>query len=154
MNDRSEFEDLGLPPDLAELDAELSSLTYEERPSFGPELEAELAREWARMPRQAPVMPRRHLAAAAAVALLAVGLGVPQARASLVRLVNAIQGNVAEASSPAPMNPAALPLLQFDPEQVNQCVYYILPLQPHTYLPIAISYFLRLMHKPNQSQCL
>ncbi len=118
MNDRSEFEDLGLPPDLAELDAELSSLRYEERPSFGPELEAELVREWARMPRQAVLMPRRHLAAAAVVALFAVGLGVPQARASLVRLVNAIQGNTAQASSPTPDNPAALPLLRFDPPEV------------------------------------
>jgi len=118
MNDRPELERLDLPPDLAELDAELSSLRYEERPSFGPELEAELAREWARMPQHTAVMPRRHLAAAAVVALLAVGLGVPQARASLVRLVNAIQGSTAEASSPAPSDPGTIPLLPFEPPVV------------------------------------
>ena len=37
------FEDLELPDDLKALEKELSSIRYEERPSFGPELEAELA---------------------------------------------------------------------------------------------------------------
>ena len=46
MNDRFDFDGAGLPEDVAGLDAELSSIRYEERPSFGPELRAELAREW------------------------------------------------------------------------------------------------------------
>ncbi|HIE94792.1 MAG TPA: hypothetical protein EYQ83_18745 [Acidobacteria bacterium] len=58
-----------LPDELRSLDEELSSIRYEERPSFRPELEAELAREWSRLQiRRRPSF--RPLAAAAVVALL------------------------------------------------------------------------------------
>ena len=64
----------GLPPELAELDTELAGILLDERPSFGPELRNELAREWKR--------PRtrargggwvRHAMAACVVALMGVG---------------------------------------------------------------------------------
>ena len=44
MTHPSESTPPSLPPGLAELDAELAAIRIEERPSFGPELEAELAR--------------------------------------------------------------------------------------------------------------
>ena len=76
------------------MDEELSSIRYEERPSFRPEFEAELAREWSRLQiRRRPSF--RPLAAAAVVALLLTA-GVPSARASLVRLIGALDGGEAE----------------------------------------------------------
>ncbi len=113
MNDRFQDEDLLRSRELVELDAELSSLRYEERPSFGPELEAELARAWPRI--LARRTPKVHeLAAAAAVVLLLVGVGVPQARASLVRFVTGLQVEHAT-PSPTPSAPQTLPLLPFAP---------------------------------------
>lgn len=112
MKDRSEFEGLELPPELAELDAELSSIAYEERPSFGPELHAELCRRWA-----AGVSPRRNrfrpLMAAGVAGLLMVGLGVPSARAALVRFVDdVLQPDVAaEESLRGTPTPTAGPFL-------------------------------------------
>jgi TonB family protein len=110
-----EFDGSRLPPELAELDTELSSLRYEERPSFGPELEAELAREWRRVEgkRRLPVRP---LLAASVVGLLMVGFGVPSARASLVRLVGALQGGEPEEVEQAPSAPSArsLPAFPFE----------------------------------------
>ncbi|MFV2006282.1 MAG: TonB family protein [Longimicrobiales bacterium] len=100
---------LDLPPELAPLDRELSSITIEERPSFGPELEAELEREWA-----SPVAKRRfrpaHAIAAGLGALMIAGLSAPQARASIARLFNladepeadAIQVTVPERPIPIP----------------------------------------------------
>jgi len=90
MTDRYQDEELPLPPELAELDAELSSIRYEERPSFGPELEAELARQWPRI-RQHRARRAPKLAAAAVLALLLAAVGVPQARASLARFVTRLQ---------------------------------------------------------------
>lgn len=55
--DRKNIREPVLPPELAGLDAELSSLRYEERPSFGPELEAELAREWMSLRGRRPCTP-------------------------------------------------------------------------------------------------
>ena len=46
MSDRNDFEEHQLPDYLRVLDEELSSISYEERPSFGPELRAELAGAW------------------------------------------------------------------------------------------------------------
>jgi protein TonB len=81
---------LVLPDDLKSLDAELSSIRYEERPSFGPELEGELAKAWlTRTPAQRPWA--RRLAVAAVIALLLVGTTVPSARASLVRFIGTLQ---------------------------------------------------------------
>jgi TonB family protein len=92
MNDRSHDENPALPPDMAELDAELSSIRYEERPSFGPELEAELAREWLDV-RARPPLSVHALVAAALAGLLLVSVAVPQARASLVRFVTRLQSD-------------------------------------------------------------
>jgi TonB family protein len=114
MNDRQDLEGIGVPPDLAAIHAELSSLSYEERPSFQPELEAELAREWVRISTHPPTSSRRHLAAAAVIALLLVGLSVPGARASLVRLVSAIQGPPAEVAGPLQPDPGTPPAITVD----------------------------------------
>jgi len=86
MSDHSDIEELFLSDDLKALDEELRSIRYEERPSFGPELRAELARIWAEEPRRRPPA-FRYLAAAAIAGLLLVGASVPSARASLVRLL-------------------------------------------------------------------
>lgn len=80
----------GLPAELAELDQELSHISPEERPSFGPELRNELAREWAR-----PTAPRsnpwiRHALAACLAGVAVVGISVPPARASIVQGVQRI----------------------------------------------------------------
>ncbi len=109
MNDRSNNEDdLALPPDLAELAAELSSLRYEERPSFGPELEAELAREWSTA-RTRRGVSLRSLAAAAAIVLLMILAGVPQARASLVRFVTRLEIDRPAPSQASPSPPSVRP---------------------------------------------
>ena len=64
MTDPFRIGDNDVTDDLRALDAELSSIQYEERPSFAPELRAELADEWAAMPARRPSGVRRHLAAA------------------------------------------------------------------------------------------
>lgn len=102
MSDKHEDEGLPLPPDMAELDAELSSIRYEERPSFGPELEAELVREW-RNVRVGRRLPTHALIAAGTAALLLVSVAVPQARASLVKFVTRLQ--VARAPTEQPVRP-------------------------------------------------
>ena len=99
-----------LPPELAELDRELASIQIHERPSFAPELKAELERAWAR-----PRLGRRHRvgqAMAAAVATLMFGgLLVPQARASLGRMLPwyrveaSVEGTIPE---PEPVRPTAV----------------------------------------------
>ena len=77
-----------LPPELDRLHEELASLDIVERPSFGPELQAELERAWSelRARRAARSHWRRPVAIAATAAALVL-VTVPQARASLVRLV-------------------------------------------------------------------
>lgn len=108
MTDRYEFPTGRLPEPLERLDAELSSIRYEERPSFAPELEAELAREW-QVLRGRSRRPVRELMVAGLAALLLVGMGVPSARAALVRIAEAlgvVQPKAAPASpvgQPAPM---------------------------------------------------
>ncbi len=87
MKDSNAHERGRLPEDLRALDAELSSIRYEERPSFGPELRAELARALAEGEIARPGPVRRYLAAAVVAALLVGGAAVPSARASLVRLM-------------------------------------------------------------------
>ncbi len=99
MNDRHEDESLPLPPDMAELDAELSSIRYEERPSFGPELEAELVRAWRTVRVRRPV-PIHALVAAGMAALLLVSVAVPQARASLIRFVTKLKVDREPATQP------------------------------------------------------
>ncbi len=119
MTDRSRFDGEGLPPDLAELDAELSSIRYEERPSFGPELRAELGREWVEERSGSPGAHGRHLLAAGVAGLLMIGLGVPSARASLARWVQSLREEPAVAERPVPPSPLlgqGIPALQFAPE--------------------------------------
>ena len=82
-----------LPPELRELDRELSAIRIEERPSFGPELEGELLAEWQRAPtnsRRTFWPGRRALLAACMACLMVAGLAVPSARASVARLVRTV----------------------------------------------------------------
>lgn len=79
--------------EMRELHAELSKVRITERPSFGPELEAELARRWREMrsrrhPRFAGSRPRT-FALAASVVLMLGALSVPPARGAIVRLLRA-----------------------------------------------------------------
>ena len=104
MTDIFDFPSGDLPDDLEALDAELSSIRYEERASFVPELRAELARAWEEEPARRRAARRRHLAVAATVALLLGGASVPSARASLVRLIDVF--------APAPV---AVPELDLTP---------------------------------------
>lgn len=98
--DRSNHDDFSLPADLRALDEELSSIRYEERPSFGPELRAELAAQWAREPKQRPVAMRRHLVAATLAALLVGGASVPSARASFIRLIGQLNPEPVSVEAP------------------------------------------------------
>ena len=83
-----------LPEELAELDAELSQIFMEERPSFGPELRNELAREWNRPRTPAQYRWVRHALAACLAAVIGVGLAVPPARASLAGGIDRILGSL------------------------------------------------------------
>jgi TonB family protein len=94
------FDDMGLPDDLRALDEELLSLRYEERPSFGPELRAELAEQWATQDRRRPSALRRHFVAATIVGLLVGGAAVPSARASLIRLIGGLDSTPIEVEAP------------------------------------------------------
>jgi len=90
MTEPFHHEGMELPDDLKALDAELASIRYEERPSFGPELRAELARAHAEEPVSPPSFGlRRGLVAAGLAAILVGTAAVPSARASLVRLFDA-----------------------------------------------------------------
>jgi TonB family protein len=95
-----------MSPEIAELEAELSGIRYEERPSFAPELEADLAREWAALQGRR-YWPVRQLLAAGFAGLLMAGLGVPSARAALVRFVDSLVAD-GEVAVSAPFEPAAL----------------------------------------------
>jgi TonB family protein len=107
MMDRSRFDAHELPPDLAELDAELSSIRYEERPSFGPELQAELGRIWVEEGGRSAGTQGRHLLAAGVAGLLMIGLGAPTARASLTRWVQSLRQEPTVAPRPVPTPPPA-----------------------------------------------
>ncbi|MCG6987674.1 MAG: TonB family protein [Gemmatimonadetes bacterium] len=102
MNDRSDSEGMEVPREMAELREELESIRYEERPSFGPELEAELVREWAQLGHGRRWDFKPLLLAASIAALLLVAVGVPSARAALVRLVDVVQTRVIQAAKPRP----------------------------------------------------
>jgi len=90
MTDPFGIEDDNLTDDLRALDDELSSIQYEERPSFAPELRAEMAEAWATMPRRRSSALGRNVAAAIFAALLVGGASVPSARASFVRLIGGL----------------------------------------------------------------
>ena len=89
----------GLPKELAELDQELARISPEERPSFGPELRNELAREWSRPAPSRHSAWVRHALAACLAGVAVVGLAVPPARASIVqgvqRIFDSIRGDEA-----------------------------------------------------------
>jgi TonB family protein len=102
MNDRLDSEGMRLPPEMAELQEELDSIRYEERPSFGPELEAELDREWDELRHGRRWSFRPILVAASVAGLLMVAVGVPSARAALVRLVDVVHTRVTQAAKPRP----------------------------------------------------
>jgi TonB family protein len=82
-----------LPPELQKLDEELSAIRIEERPSFGPELERELAREWQKASTAGVVKPRRWartLVAAGLACLMVAGVAVPSARGMVAQLIRAV----------------------------------------------------------------
>lgn len=131
MKNRNDFEGIYLPDDLRALDEELSSISYEERPSFAPELRAELAGAWASQPRKRPVV-YRHLAAAALAGLLVIGAAVPSARASLIHLFDVLTSDApvaADAPAPVEVPPPALPPIA--DEVVDEPVEFVtLPVPP------------------------
>lgn len=107
MTEEFNFGEVELSDDLKALDAELSSIRYEERPSFGPELRAELARVWAEEGGVRPASGfRRNLIAAGLAALLVGGAAVPSARASFVRLIGVLSQQSVEVERPAEPLPA------------------------------------------------
>lgn len=90
-----QHDDLELPHELAELDEELKAMQITERPSFGPELMAELEHSW-RTRRPSPRLAGvGRLAAAAIAAILIVGFGAPKARAAIARLLPFLQESLA-----------------------------------------------------------
>jgi len=105
-----------LPADLQELDRELSAIRVEERPSFGPELEAELGREWRRHRAAGPEVARpwaRILLAASLAGLMLSGVAVPSARAAVWGLVRTVLEEVAPSFLPA-REEAELPAIQVE----------------------------------------
>ncbi len=109
MKDRLDPQDGGLPPELSALDAELSSIGYEERPSFSPELRAELARAWAKAPVREGGSTGRQLMAAGMAGLLMVAVGVPTARASLIGWAGSLLAEPAEVDDVPPPPRAFVP---------------------------------------------
>lgn len=102
--------------DLVRLDRDLRALAIEERCSFGSELRAELAAEYARLRSSGSSTARgarMGLLAAAVAALLLLGVWlVPPARASLARLLqSAPQAEPAVVASPPAVSPPALPVV-------------------------------------------
>jgi TonB family protein len=105
-----------LPADLQELDRELSAIRLEERPSFAPELEAELVRAWEA--RRNPSSERsrpwvRMLLAAGFAGLMVTGFAVPAARASVWDVVRALRGERAPEVT-APPQETRLPGVRVD----------------------------------------
>jgi TonB family protein len=110
-----------LPPELLELDRELSAIRIEERPSFGPELEGELLAEWQRAPTISgrTLRPGRRVLIAACMALLMVGgLAVPSARGSVARLVRAVLEEAAPSLFTEAPEPELPEIVVVDPPDV------------------------------------
>ncbi len=108
-----------LPPELQELDRELSALRIQERQSFGPELEGELIREW----RKAPFRTHRRTGAWARVLLAAClaclmigGMAVPAARASVARFVRTVLEDAAPRLFAPPEEPQLPTIRVVEPE--------------------------------------
>lgn len=86
-----------LPADLQSLDRELSGIRIEERPSFGPELERELARVWGARADAASGASRpwaRMLIAACLAGVMIASVSVPSARAAVFEFVKAVAEEV------------------------------------------------------------
>jgi len=101
-----------LPPELRELDRELSSIRIEERPSFGPELEGELLQRWKRLPEASARRLRpglRVLLAACMACVMVAGLSVPSARAAVARLVRTVMEEAAPTLFTPPAEETELP---------------------------------------------
>lgn len=132
MNERPDIAPLdGLPPELAELDRELAGLTMAERPSFGPELEAELGREWLSRARWRSGRGMwRGAVAASVAAVVFAAMAVPPARASLVTRLQQILEVFQEVEAaavrpelrrpPAPADPGLAALPADDIEAVDR----------------------------------
>ena len=107
--------------DLARLDRDLRDLSIEERCSFGPELRAELAAEYARMQSAGvsrSVGTRRSLLAAAVLVLLLIGAWlVPPARAALARLLLSLPEAEPAAVDPPLEVPPPVPVVLVDLEE-------------------------------------
>jgi TonB family protein len=99
-----------LPEELRVLDRELAAIRIEERPSFAPELERELARAWQARPARlsrSPAPRMRLLLAACLAALMLAGMVAPSARASVIRLVRTVLEAVPAIFAPAPAGEGA-----------------------------------------------
>ncbi len=108
-----------LPADLQALDRELSGIRIEERPSFAPELEAELARVWRDRSNSRPPASRpwvRTLLAAGFAGIMIAGVSVPAARAAVIQLVR----SVAQEAFPSLFSAEAEAELQLPEIQVQQ----------------------------------
>lgn len=99
--------------DMARLDRDLRDISIEERCSFGPELRAELAAEYARLQASRPSRFRgARLAAMAAAIVILVMAGtwmVPPARAALARLLQSVPEAEPAAVEPLPEVTASVP---------------------------------------------
>jgi protein TonB len=110
-----------LPEDLQGLDRELSGIRIEERPSFRPELEKELAEAWKNRPRSEGRVGwewGRALLAAGVAGLMIAGLSVPSARAAVAELVR----SVAEEAFPGIFVPEAEaePVVELPPVEARR----------------------------------
>lgn len=125
MRDPFRADPADLPTELRALDEALTSVRFEERSSFGPELRAELeaAADAEPSPRpssgaghRGPALTGRTLVAAGLAALLLAGVAVPQARASLVLIFEALKpappaAVEPPAGPPAPVTVPELPVM-------------------------------------------
>lgn len=134
MTDPFRIGDRALTDDLRALDDELSSIQYEERPSFAPELRAELADVWGTLPRSRPSGMRRHLAAAVLAALLVGGASVPSARASFVWLIGGFDSETQRA--PVYEEAPAIAVFADEPPVVAEQIAFVEPAAIVTPIPL------------------
>ena len=108
--------------DMARLDRDLRDISIEERCSFGPELRAELAAEYARLQASRPSRFRRArlagLAAAIVILVMAGTWMVPPARAALARLLQTVPEAEPAAVEPLPEVTASVPEVVVEVEEL------------------------------------
>lgn len=102
-----------LPPELQGLDRELSAIRIEERPSFAPELEGELLRNWRMRPftTASGGRPWLRVLLAASVAGIMVTVSVPPARAAVVQMVTTVVQKIAPSLAPVESERAPRPVV-------------------------------------------